>query len=178
MQRQPKTRPKQSFKDSSGLTEKHHGETVKIQNILKQYQNTGFVSHTAKTQPIYGDMASAPDFYQAQCILAETSSMFEEVPATIRKQFENDPGKYLEFIQNPENKEAMTEMGIDSSHIPENYEKPLSKDETDQLHLEDLIDRKIQQEASPSLSDANEQQLKAALAKIQGASMIPKDKQF
>jgi len=167
MQRQPKFRPTLNFKETQSLTEQHHGETVKIHNILRQYQNTGFVSHTSKHEPMYADMVDAPNFYEAQCILAQTSSMFQEVPAKLRKQFDNDPGKYLEFIQNPENKAEMEELGIDSSHIPEDYSKPLSKDETDQLHLEDLIDRKIQQEASTSLSDANEQQLQQALAQIQ-----------
>lgn len=167
MQKQPKSRPRLDFTESASITEQHHGETVKIHNIIKQHQNTGIVTHFSKQTPQYGDLALAPDFYQAQCIIANAQTAFEEVPATIRKEFENDAGKFLDFIQNPENKEEMEQMGLDSSHIPEDYEKPLSKDEENQIHLEEAIDAKLQQEASTSLTDANEQQLQQALAQIQ-----------
>ncbi|AXL14585.1 internal scaffolding protein [Microviridae sp.] len=163
MQRQPKKRPKISFKKSTSLTEQHHGETVKIHNIIKQHQTTGFVSHVASRPPQYADMVTAPDFYQAQCIIANASSMFEEIPAQIRKSFDNDPGQFLDFISNPENKQQMDELGIDSSHIPEDYEKPLSEDEKEQVHLEELIDSKLAQEAKISLSDATPEQLQAAI---------------
>lgn len=178
MQRQPKQRTKILFDNKSSLTEQHHGETVKIHNILKQYQNTGFVQHVAARSPQFADMTSAPDFYEAQVIIANANSMFEEIPATIRKEFDNDPGQFLDFISNPENKEQIEAFGLDSSHIPEDYQKPLSKEEKEQVHLEDLIHKKIQQEANVSLSEATPEQLTAALAKIEGARMLPKEEKF
>lgn len=108
-----------SFKDSESMTEQHHKEEVNIHNIVRRHRETGLVSHLAKYQGQYMDMTDAPDFYAAQSIIAEANSMFETVPATIRSDFDNDAGKFLAFMQNPENRERIEEYGLDSSHLPE-----------------------------------------------------------
>lgn len=155
------------FSKAKSLTEQSHRDEVKIQNIIKRHQTTGMVTHLNHRQPLYQDFTNAPDFYKAQKIIADANSVFEEVPAKIRQQFNNDPGKYLEFVQNPDNREEMENLGIDSSHIPEDYVKPLTDAEKDQIHLEEAIDAKIAQEANTSLSDATPEQLRAALAKTE-----------
>lgn len=170
MLKQPKVRPKQSFKNSIKLTEQHHGESVKIQNILSNYERTGLITHINRREPIFADWTSAPDYYHAQKIIADANSMFEQVPAQIRAQFANDPAQFLDFIQNPENKQAMEDLGIETSHIPEDYEKPLSEDEKNQVHLEDMIEQKMQERASQKLSEASADQLREQLAILEKKS--------
>lgn len=164
MQQQPRKRPTLDCTDAPTMTEQHHADVVKTQNIMKQFQATGIVQHMNNRPPIYEDLSGAPDFYEAQKIIAAANSMFEEVPAQIRREFEHDAGKYLEFIQNPENAEKMEEMGLDTSHFPENWSKPLSKEETDQIHLEEAIDAKIAEKANKSVSEASLEELQAAIA--------------
>lgn len=151
------------FTDQKTLTEQCHRDEVKIQNIMKRHRTTGLVSHLSKQHGFYADMSSAPDFYTAQTVIAQTKSMFEEIPAKIRKDFDNDPGKFLDFIQNPDNKDQMAEYGFDVSHL-DNYEKPLSDYERDQVHLEEMIDQRLQADKAVSLSDASPEQLQAALS--------------
>lgn len=119
---QPKKRPKISFKDERNLTEQHHGESVKIKNILHTYQTTGVIQHTSARTPTYQNTVGMPEYYEAQLIIANANSAFEKVPAQIRAEFENDPAKYLAFIQDPENRDQIIELGLDASHIPEDYE--------------------------------------------------------
>ena len=164
MQQQPKKRPILDFSNAQTMTEQHHADVVKTQNIMKQFQTTGMATHLNNRPPIYEDLSEAPDFYEAQKIIANAKSMFEEVPAQIRREFNHDPGQYLEFIQNPENKDQMEEMGLDTSHFPENWSKPLSKEERDQIHLEEAIEAKIAQKASQSVSEASIEELQAAIA--------------
>ena len=38
--------------------------------------------------------------------------MFEELPATIRKKFENDPAKFLDFVNDERNADEMVELGL------------------------------------------------------------------
>lgn len=112
------------FEDES-LTQQHHTETVDIHNILKKYKQTGVIQHVAQYKGSYGDFASAPDFQTAQNIIAQADSMFETVPAHIRADFDNDPAKFLEFMQNNENIEAIEEYGFDSSHLdPPSVDEP------------------------------------------------------
>ncbi len=84
-------RTKQSFKDSTD-----------INKILKKAQKTGAISHLAKYEGVYGDFASF-DFTEAQLQIAKATTIFEELPSELRNEFQNDPGKFFEFANAPEN---------------------------------------------------------------------------
>lgn len=117
--RNPALRPrKQIIFTVPSMTEQTHKDEVKIQNILKKYQQTGVLKHVNQYQGTYMDMASAPDFQEAQFIIAEAQSMFETVPSHIRDDFQNNAKQFLNFIQNPNNKEAIEAYGLDTSHFP------------------------------------------------------------
>ena len=75
------------------------------------------ITHTAQYEGTYGDFTDALGFQEAQNVIAEAASMFETVPAQIREQFDNDPAKFLDFIQDDANREEMEEMGFDTSHL-------------------------------------------------------------
>jgi len=54
--------------------------------------------------------------------------MFEELPSTIRAQFENNPEKFLEFVQNPDNLDKMRELGLAKApQSPPEASKPETK---------------------------------------------------
>lgn len=99
------------------MTEQCHADEVKIQNIMKKYRDTGVIEHVNQYQGMYSDMINAPDFAEAQMQIAEAKSMFETVPAHIRSDFDNDPQKFIAFMQEPENVEAIQEYGLDASHL-------------------------------------------------------------
>ena len=113
-----------SFEGTKSLTEQTHLKDVKIQNVLRKAKKQGIVTHVAKYAGTYSDMIDAPSFHEAQNAIASATSMFETVPAEIRKHFDNDPSKYLEFMQNPENYDAIEELGFDNSHLPEPERAP------------------------------------------------------
>lgn len=119
MQKRNDSKTALDFSDSPSLTEQHHADSVNIHNIVRQHAETGIITHINNKQPVYADLSSAPDFIAAQNIIANARSHFEEVPSQIRKQFDNDPAQFLEFISNPENKTALDELGLDSSHLPD-----------------------------------------------------------
>lgn len=101
-----------------GLTEQHHKESCDIHHIMKKYIRTGVLEHTRQYEGQYMNMASAPDFYNAQIILANARSMFETIPAEIRADFKNDPALFLEFIQDENNRDKIIEYGFSDEHLP------------------------------------------------------------
>jgi len=103
--------------EGESMTEQAHRDEVKIQNIIAKHQKTGLLNHVSKYEGTYSDMASATDFTEAQNIIAEAKSMFETVPSEIRAIFDNQPEKFLDFMQNQENIESIEEMGLDASHL-------------------------------------------------------------
>lgn len=111
----PKTkRTKESFK-----------EECDINNIMANYRRTGELSHINPRKPIYGD-APSESFYESLLIIEEARKDFEEIPSEIRKHFDNDPGKFLEFATNSENLGQLKEWGLA-------YERPADNRSSTQL---------------------------------------------
>jgi phage internal scaffolding protein len=107
-----------SFANETSLTEQSHKAACDIHNIMRQSQKTGMINHLAQHEGQYMDLANRPTFQEANNIIAKAKSTFETVPAKIREQFHNDPGEFLEFIQTPENRAQMLEMGFSDAHLP------------------------------------------------------------
>lgn len=84
-------RTKQSFKDSTDINQ-----------ILKKAQRTGTISHLSKYQPVYGDFSDF-DFQTAHNTLIRGRQIFEELPSEVRREFDQSPAKFFEFVNNPEN---------------------------------------------------------------------------
>lgn len=116
-------RVKTEFEGES-LTEQSHKESCDIHNIMRKYEKTGIVNHLAQFKGQYMDMSNSVEFHQAQLIVAEANSMWETVPSKIRAVFDNNPGKFVDFMQSENNREAILEMGLDASHLPEPAEEP------------------------------------------------------
>ena len=91
---------KQSFKDECN-----------INKIMAKFQKLGAITHYAKHAPTYGD-ATHTELHDALNIVAEANTMFEELPSLLRKKFDNDPEKFLEFVNNDKNLEEMRELGL------------------------------------------------------------------
>lgn len=94
------SRTKQEFKDECD-----------INNIVNQFAKTGVITHVNRREPQYGHVDGS-DFADAMRVVTEAQAMFDDMPAEIRKRFNNDPAELLDFVQNPENIDAMREMGL------------------------------------------------------------------
>lgn len=94
-----------------GKTEQAHKRETDMNYILKEYAKTGFMKHSKEHQGRYDDV-SVQSFQEAMFTVTSAQSMFNELPAAVRKRFMNNPAEFLGFVQNPENKEEMQRMGI------------------------------------------------------------------
>jgi len=102
---------KQSFKDECD-----------INKIMGRYMKTGLLDHVQQRVAQYLDVTGA-DFHEAQNFVAGAKTMFHMLPSHIRTQFDNDPGAFLEFMENPANAEKARDMGLlaaqeETSHPP------------------------------------------------------------
>lgn len=113
-----------TFDPEENMTEEQHKSDVEIHAIMRKYKETGVVNHVNKYQGSYMDMISAPDFTEAQRQIAEAKSMFESVPSHIRDDFGNDPARFLDFMQNPANRDQIAEYGFDTQHLGEHPDYP------------------------------------------------------
>lgn len=93
-------RTKQAFKDECD-----------INRIMSRYISTGVLDFVNRHAPQYGDVTGY-DFMEAQLIVANARSMFEELPATVRDRFDNDPALFLDFVADDKNRDEARELGL------------------------------------------------------------------
>lgn len=105
-----------------GLTEQHHKKDCDIHHIMKRFEETGILNHVAQYEGQYANFLDAPNYQEAQNLIAEANSMFETVPAKIRAKFANDPGQYVSFMTDPANIAEIEALGLDAEHL-----KPLAE---------------------------------------------------
>lgn len=92
-------------------TKQSFADSCDVNKILARYQKTGALDHVAKHQPTYG-FATDIQFHEAMNIVATATSMFEDLPSSIRTKFNNEPGEFLAFVQDPDNADELVELGL------------------------------------------------------------------
>jgi hypothetical protein len=83
---------------------------VDVNRQLEKVHEKGLLRHAAKFEGTLDDLPQF-DFEQAQIQVANAKSMFEQLPSNIRKQFDNKPGDFLKFVNNPANIDTLKEWG-------------------------------------------------------------------
>ena len=101
------------------MTEQQHRDHVDIHQILKRFDKTGILDHTVQFEGKYGDFTTFPDFQEAQFKIREAEEMFLTVPAKIRAQFDNNPGKFIDWITDDANFHQVAELGFSTAHLTE-----------------------------------------------------------
>ena len=95
-----KTLAQQQFKDECD-----------INTIMERFGVTGMVPTNVR-QPLAMDFVEATDYQSALNALIEAEQSFMEMPAKVRAEFDNDPGKFIDFFEREENRERAIELGL------------------------------------------------------------------
>lgn len=88
-------RTKQSFKNETD-----------IEKIMARAEVTGTISHLAKYEGVYADFSDF-DFHNQNNMLARGREIFAELPAELRKEFNQSPADFFEFVNDPANIEDL-----------------------------------------------------------------------
>lgn len=94
---------------SDGRTKQAYKDETDINRILSRAQKTGTISHLAKHQPQYGDFADF-DFFENSNKLIQGRQIFDELPSEIRREFNQSPAEFFQFVNNPENTDRLSEL--------------------------------------------------------------------
>jgi phage internal scaffolding protein len=94
------------------MTQQHFAEEVDIKTIIKKHDRTGIISHVARGVAQYGDYSEVNEYREALDMVNSANESFLELPAELRKMFDNDAGLFFEFATDPKNDEKMVQMGL------------------------------------------------------------------
>ena len=108
------THVKQAFKDECD-----------VNKIMAKFQKTGLLEHVRENAGSYEDYTNGPQSYHDACNQAlHAEQMFLTIPSSIRAKFANDPGQFLDFVDDPKNEAALVTMGLVPAKIPPETNKP------------------------------------------------------
>lgn len=93
------------------LTIQSEKDACDINKIVEQHAKTGLLPVNTAT-PIYGDFTGLPSYQESLNIVIKAEEAFMSLDAKIRKEFDNDPGAFLEFAQDENNRDKLIEWGM------------------------------------------------------------------
>lgn len=98
--------------DDDGMTRQEFKDECDINVLLAQYEKTGVLNHYNLNDPQYLDVTDVPDLQRALAIYQSAETAFMSLPATVRRDFDNDPVKFADFAANPDNLDKMREYKL------------------------------------------------------------------
>lgn len=86
-------------------------EECDINTIVERFGVTGQLPNNLR-MPITDEFVETMDYQSALNKLIEADKAFMELPADVRKQFQNDAGAFVDFVSDPANVEQCREWGL------------------------------------------------------------------
>jgi phage internal scaffolding protein len=95
------------------MTQQSDHDRCCIHNVIERYKRTGLLPQ--RTVAPIDPEKHIPDgitYHEAMNTLVAAQDAFDALPSDLRERFDEDPQKYCEFVNDPENKEEMEKLGL------------------------------------------------------------------
>lgn len=86
-------------------------EESNINTIVRRFGLTGEIPGDVR-MPLSGDFVGIQDFHSAMNTVRAAQEEFLRVPAHVRARFSNDPGVFMEFLEDPANRDEARKLGL------------------------------------------------------------------
>ena len=97
-------------KDPS-LAQQHAAEECDINTIVRRFGLTGQLPENVR-MPQYGDFSDATDYHTALNAVIAANESFMQLPADVRTRFNNDPGAFVDFCSDENNRAEAVKLGL------------------------------------------------------------------
>lgn len=97
--------------EDPSLAQQQFAEEADINTIVRRFGLTGELPQDLAV-PESGDFTQVVDFQSAMNIVRASEEAFMELPGEMRARFSNDPGKFLAFVHDENNRDEARKMGI------------------------------------------------------------------
>lgn len=108
-----------SINDEKTLTQQQFKDECDINNIIKNYSQTGVLPVSQKVGAFL-DVSNVADYQTALQTVFEAQKAFDALPSSIRSKFENDPNQLLAFIEDDKNYDEALKLGLLEKQSPQN----------------------------------------------------------
>lgn len=82
-----------------------------VNELMRRFEKTGMFPSNGRV-PRYLDCEGIPNFQDAMQLMIDGEAAFMQLPAVVRKEFDNDPQAFVLFAQDSANLDKMREWGL------------------------------------------------------------------
>jgi len=98
------------------MTRQEFQDECDINALMARYEKTGVWPMLPPSEPRYLDLAAlhdvAPDLQALMKIKLDADASFLSLPAHVRREFDNDAIRFVDFASDPDNLEQMRDWGL------------------------------------------------------------------
>lgn len=95
------------------LTRQEFAAECDVNVLMARYDKAGVWPNALPTaEPKYLDLSDVPDFQSAMQLMIDANEAFMRLPATVRRDFDNDPAQFVAFAEESENLPKLREWGL------------------------------------------------------------------
>ena len=94
------------------LVQQNMKDEQDVNAIMDKWRRTGDPGIFQKTNGEFIDATEAVDYQTALNIIKDAESAFIALPSALRKELDNSPAKFLEFMHDPANADKIQEYGL------------------------------------------------------------------
>ncbi len=111
------------FHPSGGpmLTKQSEKDLTDVNLIMDSWIHAGaaVAGHLNAAEGAYGDFSSGIDYHAALDAVRESERVFAALPPKVRDYVDNDPGKLLDLVFDPERRDELVELGLVAREEPD-----------------------------------------------------------
>lgn len=98
--------------DEPSMARQEFADECDINGIMAKYEKTGMLPVNG-AQASYVDFTAVPsDLQEAMRVMMDADAAFMSLPASVRKEFENDALRFVEYAQDGANLEQLRQWGL------------------------------------------------------------------
>lgn len=107
------------FQGQESVAVQYAKDECDINKIMAKWQRDGVIEHVKEHGGSYGDFTVDFDYHEALNRVIEANDMFMALPSSVRAQFDNDPGNFLQAVSDPDQNKKLVELGLATKNEPE-----------------------------------------------------------
>lgn len=94
------------------MTQQQFKDDCDVNVIMEKFLKTGTITHLRREPGAYLNLLEMPDYQESLQTVINAQNSFMELDADVRLRFENDPGKFLEWLGDPSKEQEHVAMGL------------------------------------------------------------------
>lgn len=102
----------QKFFTKPSRVKKSFQDEADVNKIVHKYLRTGQMPAVDIKNPLYADYTNVDDYKTALDKVKAAEANFAMLPAEVRDRVDNDPHKYLAFMEDEKNKDEIVGLGL------------------------------------------------------------------